>query len=262
MKAAVAIALLLPTAAFASPAEDLDAPFGVVREPAVSISPRFSPMAGAAGNDDVLAGVSLTIQPLSFIGFEAHFAGFPRGGAANTSSTTQATLQLIDEGAFLETVDRAFLFTAGALFVPVSGHLAPPGLPGAHLEMLLGVGAGLEVVQLENLRRTGDTFELVTDPVTHPRGVFDVLVGMRLLPVPEVGFRFDARVATGLDSVLDHRSEESAIINRSLPEGRTANRTLCAADDTEARCRVEGFASLTLELAVEFTFGARAGSAQ
>ncbi|GEM_PF-3519720 len=257
---AIVVGLLLPAAAQADeapPAEDMDTSYGLLREPAVSFSPRFSPLGSSPTNREITVGFSFTAQPKSWIGIEANVSVYPLSGVGNITDTSLTTVLLTGDRIGLESVDRLATFTVGPMLVPVSGYLAPPGLAGAHLEMLFGFGAGVEVAQLESITADDDAAAFVTDPVLHARPVLTTLAGFRLAPTPIVAFRFDARVTGGIERMLDFTTDESATINRSLPEGATTTRALCADETSEAICRVGGWHAFTLEFAAEFTIGAR-----
>jgi len=249
------VLLLVPSGALGA---GLDA--GVDRGPSFSFSPRIAPLAGNETNVEWGFGASFTAHPLSFFAVEGHISGFPTGGAANTSPRTLLELEEATTNDAVESVDRVALATLGALFVPASGLIAPQGAPEVQAEFLVGIAGGVEVTSIENLVRRDGEPDLLVDPEVHARGVVSGLVGARLVPHPVLGFRFDVRWMVGAESVLDYTTEESAIVNRSLPEGATANRLDCGGS-RDAVCRLAPYGAVSLEFALEITLGAKSTAA-
>jgi hypothetical protein len=240
------------------PSEDLEDLDERPMLPTFLAAVRFSPHAGDSLNTDFGFGGSFTVLPVPFVGVEVHALGHPTSGFANSSDLASAISRLTP-GQAVESLDPALSFDVTAQFVPVSGYIAPPGAPAAAIDFLVGVGGGFQVVQIEKLALNIDGSALVyydTDPVVDSvRGGFHGLLGARLRPHPNVGFRVDARLLVGADEALDYSTPQNASDNKDNPALRAGTRLACEDPSTGAICALEAFTSFTFEFAAEFRFG-------
>ena len=253
----VALAGLVPSVAAAAPVTEDPAGRPLLREPALSISPRLSPLGANALNHDFGVGLSITVHPVGFVAGEFNVSGFPLGGPENATEAAVTGLESQSRPQAFESIDRIATLTGALLGVPFSGSLGPARARGPHLEFLIGGGGGTEVVHIESLTLQGSSVGLVVDPIVHVRPVVMGLIGLRVVPMPQVAFRLDLRVLGGGEQVLDYSTEEADAVNRSLPQNTTANRLLCIDPTSEAMCTTAPYGAVTLEFAAEFTLGAR-----
>ena len=255
------LAALLPVVASADdyPAIRGEGEPFVDRGLSVSVSARAGTRAGTFMDADIEVGGGFGFWPDRHIGVEVLAVAWPLSGVQNVRGVDVASMRLLEASYRLETLDPQFGLTASAVFAPLQVAPAPPGAPRVPFELLLGIGGGFEVRNVEMLAGTSaDPGAVVASTVIDVVPVGTALLGGRLALTSWMGLRLDLRLFWWVDQVLDFDEDEAAAINRNL--GPMANRTTC--DDPnissgDRACKTAAEAGFSASIGVDFAFGPR-----
>jgi len=254
----LAVLLCSPHGAHAADAEKLFDEPAVDRAMSVAIAGRFGPLLGNPYNDDVGLGGTFGFWPARWFGVEVTGQAFVLGGQDNTRTLAVAILRLLDPSQRLESLDLKGTLAFGPVFSPIRGWIAPPGAPGIHPQVLLGVGVAVSFHSVEMLNYTVDGAGteralLAVEPQNLALAGPQVHLGGRLGFTPWLGFRWDMRLLGWIDRVLNYDEDTAAAVNRNL--GPLANRLSCDDPSMDAACKTTAGGALSVEFAVELTFG-------
>jgi hypothetical protein len=241
----------------------------------VTLSPRFSRMGGNALNDDVTLGFTLDLWPVQKVGIEFNLSAFPMAGSDNTKTLATAVLSLLPPQDRLESNDRVMAFTTSLITAPFAGTLAPPGAPPIYIEFLLGIGGGLEIDDVEMLScptcNQGNPTAEIANAFDSPTGerylrpIANLLIGSRIFPIPNLGFRTDLRLMGGPLTVLNYDDDSAREANRNLASAQGGNpllnRLSCHTNE-DAVCKIGFESSLTIEFGIDISLGAPRGGAR
>ncbi len=250
--------LLCSHVAHAGDAEDLfDEPV-VDRAMSVAVAARFGPLLGNPYNDDVGLGGTFGFWPTRWFGVEVTGQAFPLSADANTRPLAVAVLRLLDPSERIESLDPKGTISFGPVFSPIRGWIAPPGAPGIHAEVLVGVGVAVSFHSVEMLYYSADgagteQASLALAPQDLALAGPQVHLGGRLGFTPWLGFRWDMRLLGWIDQVLNYDEDTAAATNRNL--GPLANRLSCEDRTLDAACKTAAGGALSVEFAIELTFG-------
>ncbi len=255
----LAAGLLLATAA--APAYAGDDPAALSGEPylnrdgTVVLGVRFAPRLGDPYNHESGVGPTVSLWPVRWFGLDIGVDAWPLEGAANATARVPARLRLLDASYRLESVDPRATVTVGVALAPFHGYVAPPGAPPVQAEVFLGFGLAVTAFDVEMLAYdvADDGAVLGTQPEVGATAGPYLLLGGRLAFNRLVGVRWDVRLITTVDDVLDYDTEEAAAQNRNL--GPLANRLTCHDLNVGAACKSSSEAAVALGVALEFSLG-------
>ncbi len=265
--AIVLLAGLAPPALADEPGPDALHDRWIRRAGSVELSPRLSPFGSTRFNEDFVVGLTGDVWLTEWLGIEANVSLFPLGGPDHHNETglSLAILRLLASDFRLEAVERHAAWTLSVALLPLWGHLAPPLAPPAGVDLLVALGAGVELDAIELLAHDGvvgideHADRTSAEPWVHP--VLNLVVGSRLWLSRHLALRVEGRLLGGPVTVLDFSEDRAAATNREL--GPTATRLTCDDDsvpDAAKACTTAWEGSFTVELGLDFGLGPRRGA--